>query len=81
MRVLIDYNTRHELGAASEEMEAAYQAAALASGKSHVEMFIGGCKHRLVVRNKPDPVRTPKPAGLPLFFDPNIREPGPRRQS
>lgn len=60
MRVLVDYNTKHELGAASEEIERQFLKTTK-TGKAFLQIFIGGCKHRVVIVNKPDPPISKRP--------------------
>jgi hypothetical protein len=79
MRVLIDVKSRRELGAASYETEADYQRA-IKTSKPFIEIFIGGCMHKVAVVHKPDLVRRQKPEGYvphPPFFDPDTMKAPP----
>jgi len=56
MRILVDYNSKVILGAASEEMEDSFKQAQ-SRGQAFVEIYLAGCKHRVCVGYEPDLVR------------------------
>ena len=56
MRILVDYNSKVILGAASEEMEDNFKQAQ-SRGQAFVEIYLAGCKHRVCVSYEPDLVR------------------------